>query len=149
MNNDFVLSRERMLHLMDLGVCVWGAGLCWVNDLTRELERKWFLRVFTEHLRENAERANDRTLYVPAFTMSELMDAIPKHVFIDGQRSLMIDYDNGEVGYFGFDYKLGECNVTGTDDFDTDAPMMDKLYSLLCWAVKKGLVNTQSSVKKE
>ena len=142
MNHDFVLSRERMLRLEDLGIDISKANMCWVYDLTRSLERKWCLRVYTDHLRKTAEEVNDRGLYVPTFTMNELMDAIPKSVFVEnGQRSLMIDYDNNEVGYWGYDAVSSEFNMAGAVDCDENKPLMDKLYSLLCWAAQKGLLD--------
>lgn len=142
MNHDFVLSRERMLRLEDLGIDISKANMCWVYDLTRSLERKWCLRVYTDHLRKTAEEVNDRGLYVPTFTMSELIAALPKQVYVrNGQRILTIDYRNDEVGYFGYDTKLCECNTIGADDCDYNEPLMDKLYSLLCWAAQKGLLD--------
>lgn len=142
MNRDFVLSRERMLRLEDLGIDISKANMCWVYDLTRSLERKWCLRVYTDHLRVIAEAGKDRGLYVPTFTMNELMNAIPKSVFVEnGQRSLMIDYDNNEVGYWGYDAVSSEFNMAGAVDCDYNEPLMDKLYSLLCWAAQKGLLD--------
>lgn len=142
MNHDFVLSRERMLRLEDLGIDISKANMCWVYDLTWSLERKWCLRVYTDHLRKTAEEVNDRRLFIPTFTMNELVAALPKHVYVEnGQRSLMIDYDNDEVGYFGYDTKECESGTIGAEDCDYDEPLIDKLYSLLCWAAQKGLLN--------
>ena len=114
-----VLSREQMAHLAELGIDTSDASMMWYC-----CNKKWYLQINNELSQGVANVMNRADLFVPAYTIGDLIEKQPKEV--DGNR-LEICLSDKTIGYVHF----GVCAYY--EDYDN---LIDGLYDCLCWVVE-------------
>ena len=124
-----VLSREQMAHLRLLGVDTSDASMMWYC-----CNKKWYLQINNELSQGVANVMNRADLFVPAYTIVDLIEKLPKS-YKDG--SLLINPANNEIDYGEWVYYDGElCELENFVGF-IGKSVIDSLYELICWVVEK------------
>ena len=124
-----VLSREQMAHLRLLGVDTSDASMMWYC-----CNKKWYLQINNELSQGVANVMNRADLFVPAYTIGDLIEKLPKS-YKDG--SLLINPANNEIDYGEWVYYDGElCELENFVGF-IGKSVIDSLYELICWVVEK------------
>ena len=122
-----VLSREQMAHLEELGVDTSDASMMWYC-----CDKKWYLQINNELSQGVANVMNRADLFVPAYTIGDLIEKLPKQISRYNLsvcwKNKYVEYDNwisGEftdyIGIFNFEYR----------------PLIEALYECLCWIAEK------------
>ena len=116
-----VLSREQMAHLEELGVDTSDASMMWYccNDAPKE---RWYLQINNELSQSVANVMNRADLFVPAYTIGDLIDKLPKA--IEGN-CLVINYIYSEIIYKDILHY----------DFE-GVGLLTTLYAVLCWVAE-------------
>ena len=137
MKSKQVLSIEQMQHLQELGLDTSNASMCRIktsNGRGLAFNDEWISR--GESLLEP----------VPAYTLQDVLDALPKyyHIANIGWTKLSIRVHTTkewEIGYVYTDelskYVYG-CRILGKE-------LIDAAYELFCWCVEWGFVETNKN----
>lgn len=118
-----VLSREQMAHLEELGVDTSDASMMWYC-----CDKKWYLQINNELSQGVANVMNRADLFVPAYTIGDLIEKLPKQISRYNLsvcwKNEYVEYDNwiseeftDYIGIFNFEYR----------------PLIEALYDCLCW----------------
>lgn len=118
-----VLSREQMAHLKELGVDTSDASMMWYC-----CNKKWYLQINNELSQGVANVMNRADLFVPAYTIGDLIEKLPKQISRYNLsvcwKNEYVEYDNwiseeftDYIGIFNFEYR----------------PLIEALYDCLCW----------------
>ena len=70
-----VLSREQMAHLAELGIDTSDASMMWYY-----CNKKWYLQINNELSQGVANVMNRADLFVPTYTIGELIEKLPKEI---------------------------------------------------------------------
>lgn len=132
-----VLSREQMMQLVELGIDISDANMCWINVGAENDKPMWEVWK-NSHFYSRLFKDGHVDIYIPTYTVSDLIDKLEKRIDnAKESRGLCIDYYNDEVGYFGSDKDYNEFGTIGADDCDASStPLKDKLFNLLIWVRK-------------
>ena len=84
--------------------------------------------------------------YIPAYTLKDVLDALPKDISKDGctwYASLYIDFENNRIAYGNTDRYGFEIyhEIMIEEDF------IDSAYSMLVWCIKNGYVKIGKEYK--
>lgn len=135
-----VLSVEQMKHLQKVGLEFSETILYWARDVKTEPRAanyygKWIL--------VNGKGLASVGLtfweYIPAYTLQDVLDALPKCVSKDGctwAASLYIDFENDRIAY-------GNTDRYGFEVYHEimiEKDLIDAAYSMLCWCIEQGYV---------
>ena len=127
-----VLSREQMDHLKELGVDTYDASMMWYCCD----KKKWYLQINNDLSQGVANVMNRDDLFVPAYTIGDLIEKLPKSENIG---ELLIEFGNSDLGYGDWDCSEFYCSelygINGQQNFK-DKPLKDALYNLLCWVAE-------------
>ena len=125
MKSKQVLDVQQMQHLQELGLDTSNASMCWIKDT----EGNRHLSVHDEYCYE-ASFMNP----IPAYTLQDVLDALPKDISKDGctwYASLYIDFENNRIAYgntdrYGFEiyHEVPICEN-----------IIDAAYEMLCWVL--------------
>ena len=118
-----VLSREQMAHLEELGVDTSDASMMWYC-----CDKKWYLQINNELSQGVANVMNRADLFVPAYTIGDLIEKLPKQISRYNLsvcwKNEYVEYDNwiseeftDYIAIFNFEYR----------------PLIEALYDCLCW----------------
>ena len=129
------LSIEQMQHLQELGLDTSKASMCWIKtpngrDLT-----------FNDEWVNFEESILDPVL---AYTLQDVLDALPKDISKDGctwYASLYIDFENNRIAY-------GNTDRYGFEVYHEimiEKDLIDAAYSMLCWAIDNKFVETNKN----
>ena len=129
------LSIEQMQHLQELGLDTSNASMCWIKtpngrDLT-----------FNDEWMNLEESILDPVL---AYTLQDVLDALPKDISKDGctwYASLYIDFENNRIAY-------GNTDRYGFEIYHEimiEKDLIDAAYSMLCWAIDNKFVETNKN----
>lgn len=135
MKSKQVLDVHQMQHLQELGLDTNNASMCWVKDT----EGNQNLSVHDEYCYE-ANFMNP----VPAYTLQDVLDALPKDISKDGctwYASLYIDFENNRIAY-------GNTDRYGFEIYHEimiEKDLIDAAYSMLCWCIEQGYVETNKN----
>ena len=132
------LSIEQMQHLQELGLKLKETMLYWVvYEVGHENN---FVTT-----KENAMEVIDESCGVlPAYTLQDVLDALPKDISKDGctwYASLYIDFENNRIAY-------GNTDRYGFEIYHEimiEKDLIDAAYSLLCWAIDNKFVETNKN----
>jgi len=124
-----------MQHLQELWLDTSNASMCWIKtpngrDLT--FNDEWM----------NLEESNLDP--VPAYTLQDVLDALPKDISKDGctwYASLYIDFENNRIAY-------GNTDRYGFEIYHEimiEKDLIDAAYSMLCWAIENKFVETNKN----
>lgn len=124
-----VLSIEQMRHLQELGMELKETMLYWV--VYKVGNEKNFVTT-----RENAMEVIDESCgMLPAYTLQDVLDALPKEVNSGTRRFwLRIDFYDECLYYYYDNYSLVEIReiVFGYNGMED---LIDAAYEMLCWCV--------------
>ena len=130
-----VLDVQQMQHLQELGLDTSNASMCWIKtpngrDLT-----------FNDEWMNLEESILDPVL---AYTLQDVLDALPKDISKDGctwYASLYIDFENNRIAY-------GNTDRYGFEIYHEimiEKDLIDAAYSMLCWAIDNKFVETNKN----
>lgn len=121
-----VLSREQMAHLEELGVDTSDASMMWYC-----CDKKWYLQINNELSQGVANVINRADLFVPAYTIGDLIEKLPKQI---GWYDLSVCWKNECVKY---DDWISEEVTDYIGDFNFEyRPLIEALYDCLCWVAE-------------
>ena len=145
MKSKQVLDVQQMQHLQELGLELKETMLYWArcvdnNPRAATHYGKWVL------IKGN----NAQTVglmhweFIPAYTLQDVLDALPKDISKDGctwYASLYIDFENNRIAY-------GNTDRYGFEVYHEimiEKDLIDAAYSLLCWAIDNKFVETDKN----
>ena len=133
------LDVQQMRHLKELGLKLKPSLVHYYKIINID-SGKWYLSVTTGDISED----NPTYQYIPAYTLQDVLDALPKEISKDGctwHASLYIDFENERIAY-------GNTDRYGFEVYHEimiEKDLIDAAYSLLCWAIEKGYVETNKN----
>lgn len=133
-----VLDVHQMQHLQEMGLKLKETMLYWVvYEVGHENN---FVTT-----KENAMEVIDESCgMLPAYTLQDVLDALPKDISKDGctwYASLYIDFENNRIAY-------GNTDRYGFEIYHEimiEKDLIDAAYSLLCWAIENKFVETNKN----
>lgn len=137
--NKQCLDVQQMQHLQELGLDTSNASMVWCKyDGEEEYS----------HLLPRDEDVFERCLavkYIPAYTLQDVLDALPKEIKYKDKRCwLCIDLTDEWVGYYYeniyFAHKYVYYEVVKIDE-----SLIDASYRLLCWCIENDYVETNKN----
>lgn len=120
-----------MQHLQELGLDTSNASMVWGKY---EGEEEY------SHLLPRDENVFERCLaakYIPAYTLQNVLDALPKDISRDGctwSASLYIDFESNRIAY-------GNTDRYGFEVYHEimiEKDLIDAAYEMLCWCIENG-----------
>ena len=124
-----------MQHLQELGLDTSNESMCWIKDM----EGNQHLSVHDEYCYEASFMSP-----IPAYTLQDVLDALPKEISKDGctwYASLYIDFENNRIAY-------GNTDRYGFEVYHEimiEKDLIDAAYSMLCWAIDNKFVETNKN----
>ena len=119
------LDVQQMQHLQEMGLDTSNASMCWIKTPKgREL-------AFND---DWTERRESYLSPIPAYTLQDVLDALPIEISKDGctwYASLYIDFENNRIAY-------GNTDRYGFEIYHEimiENDLIDAAYSLLCWVL--------------
>ena len=139
------LNVQQMQHLQELGLKLEETMLYWArcvdnNPRTATHYGEWVL------IKGN----NAQTVglmhweFIPAYTLQDVLDALPKDISKDGctwYASLYIDFENNRIAY-------GNTDRYGFEIYHEimiEKYLIDAVYSMLCWCIEQDHVETNKN----
>ena len=133
------LSIEQMQHLQELGlelkkdtILVWARFMLGKTQIS-----DW-------EIAYNHSAITDNSQTIPAYTLQDVLDALPKEISKDGctwYASLYIDFENNRVAY-------GNTDRYGFEIYHEimiEKDLIDAAYSMLCWTIENGYVESNKN----
>lgn len=136
-----VLDIKQMQHLQELGLELGETLLYWARETNTQPRAanhygKWVL----VKGKGQASVGMTRWEYVPAYTLQEVLDALPSTVLHDRQiYELDINMCNESIEYM----KTSINDVLVGLRF-TQISLIDAAYSMLCWCIENRYVKTEN-----
>ena len=130
-----VLDVQRMQHLQEWGLDTSNASMYWIsyNGISVSIPSNF-----------NFPTSEADYIICDAYTLQDVLDALPKEISKDGctwHASLYIDFENERIAY-------GNTDRYGFEVYHEimiEKDLIDAAYSLLCWAIEKGYVETNKN----
>ena len=139
MKSKQILSIEQMQHLQELGLKLnYNTVLSWIVD--ERGKDKPLLCISSEAV----DYVDFRHYCIPAYTLQDVLDALPKDISKDGctwYASLYIDFENNRIAY-------GNTDRYGFEVYHEimiEKDLIDAAYSMLCWAIDNKFVETNKN----
>lgn len=139
MKNKQVLDINQMRHLQKLGlelkkntILVWARFMLGKTSIS-----DW-------EIAYNHSTIMDNSQTIPAYTLQDVLDALPKDISKDGctwYASLYIDFENNRIAY-------GNTDRYGFEVYHEimiEKDLIDAAYSMLCWAIDNKFVQTNKN----
>ena len=135
-----VLSIEQMLHLQELGFDTSNASASWYKP---DMDREYMLMF--GHMKKEELVGNEES--IPAYTLQDVLDALPEKI-TNKRKDYLIEIWKREgewtTGYLFFYIEEDVEDVVHLHD-ETDKSLIDAVYSMLCWAIEQGYVETKKN----
>ena len=128
-----VLDIEQMRRLQELGLELKETLLSWC------VKGNWITELFPTWL----VNKNSWELTISAYTLQEVLDLLPKQIGVEYIYDLCIF--PGSISYTQF--IGGEIN-DNLFEVPIDGNLIDSAYSLLCWCVENGYIETNKIVNE-
>lgn len=132
------LNVHQMQHLQEMGLELKETMLYWV--VYEAGHENNFVTT-----KENAMEVIDESCgMLPAYTLQDVLDALPKDISKDGctwYASLYIDFENNRIAY-------GNTNRYGFEIYHEimiEKYLIDAVYSMLCWCIEQDYVETNKN----
>ena len=145
------LDVQQMQHLQELGLDTSNASLCYYKQegweanyfiaLTCDIKEKGGLTYYYDSFGNKEYILNE---VIPAYSLQEVLDALPKEISKDGctsYASLYIDFENNRIAYGNTDRYGSEIH----HEIMIEKDLIDVAYSMLCWAIEQGYVETKKN----
>lgn len=129
-----VLSIEQMQLLRELGIDTSKSSMCWLTfngDTT--------LVLHDEHCYESSSLHQ-----IPAFTLQDILDILPKKIYRDGCTwfaYLYIDFENDRIAY-------GNTDRDGFEIYHEEVvscELIDAAYNMLVWVIENGYIKMEET----
>ena len=126
-----VLSIEQMQHLQELGLELDYDTL---YRYVKFEDTDWLLKPLSD-----LNIIGISCKYIPAYTLQDVLDALPKDISKDGctwYASLYIDFENNRIAY-------GNTDRYGFEIYHEimiEKDLIDAAYSMLCWCIENKFV---------
>ena len=139
MNSKQILDVHQMQHLQELGLKLKPSLVHYYKIINID-SGKWYLSVTTGDISEDSRTYQ----YIPAYTLQDVLDALPKEISKDGctwHASLYIDFENERIAY-------GNTDRYGFEIYHEimiEKDLIDAAYSMLCWAIDNKFVETNKN----
>ena len=134
------LSIDQMQHLQELELKLdYNTMLSWIVD--ERGKDKPLLCISSEAV----DYVDFRHYCLPAYTLQDVLDILPTEIKPAERRFwLRIDLSDECLYYYYDDCNLVECRkkVIGYDGIEE---LIDAAYSMLCWAIENGYVETNKN----
>lgn len=137
------LDVQQMQHLQELGMDTSNASAFWCNP---DSHGDWSLE-FTDSCGGEIPQSNEYDEFHPAYTLQNVLDALPKDISKDGctwSASLYIDFENNRIAY-------GNTDRYGFEVYHKimiEKDLIDAAYEMLCWCIEQGYVKTGKEDKQ-
>ena len=137
--NKQCLDVHQMQHLQELGLTLKPSLVHYYKIINID-SGKWYLSVTTGDISEDSPTYQ----YIPAYTLQDVLDALPKDISKDGctwYASLYIDFENNRIAY-------GNTDRYGFEIYHEimiEKDLIDAAYSMLCWAIENKFVETNKN----
>ena len=133
------LDVHQMQHLQELGLELdYNTMLSWIID--ERGKDKPFSCISSESI----DYVDFSHYCLPAYTLQDVLDALPEKI-MNKRKDYLIEIwkRDGEwtTGYLFFDI---EEDVVHLHD-ETDKSLIDAVYSMLCWCIEQGYVETNKN----
>lgn len=135
MESKQILNVEQMKHLQELGMKLKETMMYWTN-LHKE-KQDWFMtgnpvgRLFADEC-------------LPAYTLQDVLDALPRFVTYQNRTyDLLINMEQYVMEYF----RGSDIDTLVGVKFENTS-LIDAAYSMLCWCIENGYINTGKEVKQ-
>ena len=138
-----------MQHLQELGLDTSNASMLYCDLYDEE-----YILVESKHRFDKEENAillegvRNSVIYckkvTTAYTLQDVLDALPKDISKDGctwYASLYIDFENNRIAY-------GNTDRYGFEIYHEimiEKDLIDAAYSILCWAIENKFVETNKN----
>lgn len=129
-----------MQHLRELGLNTTNASACWYKP---DCDTEYFemFGIFKK------KELTSREECIPAYTLQDVLDVLPKEIKIDGRRYWpIIDMVEEWMGFY-HEY-FGEPSHIATFFFRDGAGLIDAAYEMLCWCIEHGFVPKRGAKPK-
>ena len=130
---------QQMQHLQELGLELdYNTMLSWIVD--ERGKDKPLLCISSEAV----DYVDFSHYCLPAYTLQDVLDALPKDISKDGctwYASLYIDFENNRIAY-------GNTDRYGFEIYHEimiEKDLIDAAYSMLCWAIENKFVETNKN----
>ena len=136
MKSKQVLDVQQMQHLQELGMKMDYDTL---YRYVKFEDTDWLLKPFSD-----LNIIGISCKYIPAYTLQDVLDALPKCVSKDGctwAASLYIDFENDRIAY-------GNTDRYGFEIYHEiiiEKDLIDAAYELLCWVLENKFVETNKN----
>lgn len=129
-----VLSIEQMQRLQEIGVDTSKASMCWLTfngDTTLALHDEYCYESSSLHS-------------IPAFTLKDILDILPKKIYRDGYTwfaYLYIDFENDRIAY-------GNTDRDGFEIYHEEVvsrELIDAAYNMLVWVIENGYIKMEET----
>ena len=143
------LDVQQMQHLQELGLDTSNASMLYCDLYDEE-----YILVESKHRFDKEENAillegvRNSVIYckkvTTAYTLQDVLDALPKDISKDGctwYASLYIDFENNRIAY-------GNTDRYGFEIYHEimiEKDLIDAAYSILCWAIENKFVETNKN----
>ena len=139
MKSKQVLDVQQMRHLQELGLELnKQAMLSWIVD--DRGKDKPLLCISSEAV----DYVDFSHYCLPAYTLQDVLDALPKDISKDDctwYASLYIDFENNRIAYWNTDRYGFEVY----HEIMIEKDLIDAAYSMLCWAIDNKFVETNKN----
>ena len=131
------LDVQQMQHLQELGIRMelYTTLFCYVKFEDTD----WLLKPISD-----LSIIGISFYAIPAYTLQDVLDALPKDISKDGctwYASLYIDFENNRIAY-------GNTDRYGFEIYHEimiEKDLIDAAYSMLCWCIEQGYVETNKN----
>ena len=138
MKSKQVLDVQQMQHLQELGlelrkdtILVWARFMLGKTSIS-----DWGIAY-------NHSKITDNYQTIPAYTLQDVLDALPKEIKYAGERCwLCFEGADERIGYYNEDCNFNREYVYYDVKETFESNIIDSAYRLLCWVIENKFVET-------
>ena len=131
-----VLDVQQMQHLQELGLKLDYDTL---YRYVKFEDTDWLLKPFSD-----LNIIGISCKYIPAYTLQDVLDALPAEIIKDKKRCwLSVDLADKTIEYYN-EYAM-YMRRSVYFEFYKSSSLIDAAYSMLCWAIEQGYVETNKN----
>ena len=135
------LDVHQMQHLQELGLKLKPSLVHYYKIINID-SGEWYLSVTTGDISEDSPTYQ----YIPAYTLQDVLDALPKEIKYAGERCwLFFEAADERIGYYNEDYNFNREYVYYDVKETSESNIIDSAYRLLCWAIENKFVETNKN----
>ena len=136
-----VLDVQQMQHLQEMGlelkkdtILVWARFMIGKTQIS-----DW-------EIAYNHSAITDNSQTIPAYTLQDVLDALPTEIKYAGERCwLCLEAADERIGYYNEDCNFNREYVYYDVKETYESNIIDSAYRLLCWAIENKFVETNKN----